>query len=119
MELFRASEDYLEAMLMLQKANGFIRSSDIAEKLKVTKPSVTYTTKRLRNEGYITMAKDGLITLTGEGLRVAEEVLERHTKITALLVSLGVSPETAEADACRIEHVISVETYDALCAKVK
>ena len=93
MKILRAAEDYLEAMLMMQKKHGYIRSIDIAEFLGVTKPSVTYTTKRLKENGYITMDKDGLITLTDSGMQI-----------------------TAETDACKMEHDLSEQSYRAICA---
>ena len=90
MQILRASEDYLEAMLMMQKEHGYVRSIDIAEKLGVTKPSVTYATKRLRENGYITMDKDGLITLTEQGMSIASSMLDRHHTLTRFLMALGV-----------------------------
>lgn len=119
MQILRASEDYLEAMLMLHEEHGYIRSIEIAEKLGVTKPSVSYATKRLRESGYITMDPDGLITLTETGMAVAKKMLERHETLTAFLTALGVDPETAEADACKMEHDISQATFDAICAHAK
>ncbi len=116
MEILRASEDYLESMLMMQLRHGYIRSIDVAEHLGVTKPSVTYATRRLKESGHITMDKDGLITLTADGMAVASKMLDRHKTLTAFLVALGVDSETAEADACRIEHDISQQSYDAICA---
>ena len=115
MQILRASEDYLEAMLMLQEEHGYIRSIEIAEKLGVTKPSVSYATKRLRESGYITMDADGLITLTDTGMSVAKKMLQRHETLTAFLIAIGVDPETAEADACKMEHDISQTTFDAIC----
>ncbi len=114
MKIQKSSEDYLETMLMLREEHGYIRSVDIAAHLGVTKPSVSYATKRLRENGYITMDKDGLITLTESGLEIAERIYERHKVLTQLLISLGVSPETARADACKIEHDLSVETFDVI-----
>lgn len=103
MKILRASEDYLEAMLMMQEKHGYIRSIDVAEHLGVTKPSVTYTTKRLRESGYITMDRDGLITLTESGMEIASKMLDRHHTLTRFLVAIGVDQKTAEQDACRIE----------------
>ena len=114
MKIQKSSEDYLETMLMLKEEHGYIRSVDIAAHLGVTKPSVSYATKRLRENGYITMDKDGLITLTESGLEIAERIYERHKVLTQLLISLGVSPETAREDACKIEHDLSVETFDVI-----
>ena len=115
MQILRAAEDYLEAMLMMQQKHGYIRSIDIAEQLGVTKPSVTYTTKRLRENGYITMDRDGLITLTPSGMDIASRMLDRHHTLTKFLMELGVDAETAEEDACKMEHDISEQTYAALC----
>lgn len=116
MQIMRASEDYLETMLMMKEKHGYIRSIDIAEHLGVTKPSVSYTTKRLRENGYITMDKDGLITLTESGMEIATRMLARHNALTRFLVALGVDEETAAADACKMEHDISQQTFDAICA---
>ena len=115
MQILRASEDYLEAMLMMQQEHGYIRSIDIADKLGVTKPSVTYATKRLRENGYITMDKDGLITLTEQGMAIAASMLDRHHTLTRFLMALGVDEETAESDACRLEHDLSQTSFDAIC----
>ena len=114
MKIQKSSEDYLETMLMLREEHGYIRSVDIAAHLGVTKPSVSYATKRLRENGYITMDKDGLITLTESGLEIAERIYERHKVLTQLLISLGVSPQTAREDACKIEHDLSPESFAAI-----
>ena len=114
MKIQKSSEDYLETMLMLREEHGYIRSVDIAAHLGVTKPSVSYATKRLRENGYITMDKDGLITLTESGLEIAERIYEQLKVLTQLLISLGVSPQTAREDACKIEHDLSVETFDVI-----
>ncbi|MDO4972720.1 MAG: metal-dependent transcriptional regulator [Eubacteriales bacterium] len=114
MKIQKAAEDYLEAMLMMREQHGYIRSIDVAEQIGVTKPSVSYATKRLRESGYITMDPDGLITLTDKGLEIAERMYERHKLLTKLLIRLGVDPETAREDACRIEHDLSVESFDAI-----
>lgn len=119
MEILRASEDYLEAMLMMKKKHGYVRSIDVAEFLGVTKPSVSYATKRLRESGHITMDKDGLITLTDTGMAVAASMLDRHKTLTAFLIDIGVDKETAEADACKIEHDISQQTFEAICRHAK
>lgn len=119
MEILRASEDYLEAMLMMKEKHGYVRSIDVAEFLGVTKPSVSYATKRLRESGHITMDKDGLITLTDTGMAVASSMLDRHKTLTAFLISIGVDKETAEADACKIEHDISQQTFEAICRHAK
>lgn len=115
MKILRAAEDYLEAMLMMRTRHGYIRSIDVAQYLGVTKPSVTYTTKRLRENGYITMNADGLITLTEAGEKIASSMLDRHKNLTGFLMALGVDEETAEMDACKMEHDISQKTYEAIC----
>lgn len=119
MKILRASEDYLEAMLMMKEKHGYIRSIDVAEQLGVTKPSVTYTTKRLRENGYITMDKDGLITLTDSGMEIASSMLDRHRALSGFLMALGVDEKTALQDACRIEHDISQQTFEAICRHVE
>ncbi len=100
---------------MMRDKHGYIRSIDVAETLGVTKPSVTYTTKRLRENGYITMDKDGLITLTDSGMAIASKMLDRHKRLSAFLIALGVDPITAQADACKMEHDVSEQTYEAIC----
>ena len=115
MRILESSEDYLEAMLMMQERFGYIRSIDIANELNVTKPSVSYATKRLRENGYITMDKDGLITLTEQGMAIAASMLDRHHTLTRFLMALGVDEETAESDACRLEHDLSQTSFDAIC----
>ena len=119
MVIQKASEDYLEAMLMMKNKHGYIRSIDVAEHLSVTKPSVSYATKKLRESGHITMDKDGLITLTDSGMKIAKAMLERHNTLTGFLVLIGVDEATAEADACRIEHDISPQTFAAICKHAK
>ncbi len=114
MKIQKSAEDYLEAMLMLKEERGYIRSIDIAAKLGVTKPSVSYATKRLRENGYITTDPAGMIVLTESGLEIAERIYERHELITKLFVKIGVSPEQAREDACKIEHDLSEETFAAV-----
>ena len=116
MNIHKSAEDYLEAMLMLKEERGYIRSIDVADKLGVTKPSVSYATKRLRENGYISFDPAGMIVLEPTGLEIAQRMLERHRLLTDLLIGLGVSPETAREDACKIEHDLSVETFDAIRA---
>lgn len=111
----KTTEDYLEAMLMIKKQKGYIRSIDVAMLLGVTKPSVTYTTKRLKEKGYITMDKDNAITITETGMIIAERTLNRHEILSEFFVSIGVNAETAKEDACKIEHDLSAETFDAFC----
>ena len=114
MDIRKSAEDYLEAMLMLRERHGYIRSVDIAKELGVTKPSVSYATKRLRENGFIRMDRDGLITLTDSGLEIASRIYERHQVLTNCLRLMGVSEDVARADACKIEHDVSQETFDAL-----
>lgn len=107
-------EDYLETILLLQKRNGHVRSIDIANELEYTKASVSIAMKGLREKKYITVTETGYIALTDSGLQKAENVLERHTLLANCLIRLGVSEEVAMEDACRIEHDISEETFEAL-----
>lgn len=107
-------EDYLETILLLQKNIGQVRSIDIANEMNFTKPSVSVAMKNLREKGYITMAENGYITLTESGKQRAENVLERHTILSNWLISIGVSKETALADACKVEHDLSEESFEAI-----
>lgn len=107
-------EDYLETILMLQKSRGQVRSIDIANEMNFTKPSVSVAMKNLREKGYITMDSTGYITLTEAGRQRAEDVLERHTILADLLMRIGVSKETALADACKVEHDLSEESFEAI-----
>lgn len=115
MQINKSAEDYLETMLILKEEHGYIRSVDIAAHLGVTKPSVSYATKNLRENGYITMASDGLITITDKGMEIAEKIYERHKILTRFFISIGVDPKIAQEDACKIEHDINPETFEALC----
>ncbi len=119
MKIMKSAEDYLEAMLMMQEKHGYIRSIDIAAELGVTKPSVSYATKRLREAGYINMAEDGHITLNPPDMEIAERIYERHRVLTRLLIELGVNEDTAREDACKIEHDLSVESFDAIKKHMK
>ena len=107
-------EDYLETILMLYKSTGQVRSIDIANEMNFTKPSVSIAMKNLREKGYITMADNGYITLTESGKERAESVLERHTILADLLISIGVNEETAREDACKLEHDLSEESFEAI-----
>lgn len=118
MQILKSSEDYLEAMLMMKEQHGYIRSVDIATELSVTKPSVSYATKRLRENGYISMDPDGRITLTEKGMAIAERIYTRHKMLATFLMCIGVEEDTARSDACRIEHDISDMTFQAICAHV-
>ena len=114
MKIQESAENYLEAILMLRQEKGAVRSIDIAGKLEFSKPSVSIAMKNLRENGYIEMDGDGLITLTPAGQEIAERVYERHVLLTNWLVRLGVDREPAVEDACRIEHVISAESFEAI-----
>ncbi len=107
-------EDYLETILLLQRKNGHVRSIDIANELNFTKASVSVAMKNLREKEYITMADTGHILLTASGMLRAENVLERHKVLSDWLISLGVSVEAALEDACKVEHDISEETFEAI-----
>ena len=107
-------EDYLETILMLYKSTGQVRSIDIANEMNFTKPSVSIAMKNLREKGYITMADNGYITLTESGKKRAESVFERHTILADLLISIGVNEETAREDACKVEHDLSEESFEAI-----
>ncbi len=112
-------EDYLEAMLILKEKNGYVRSIDVAAQLNVTKPSVTYTTKRLRERGLITMDRDNFIQITEDGMEIANKTYKRHVLLKNFFMRLGVPDKIAEEDACKVEHDLSAETFDALCAHVE
>ena len=114
MDIHESGEMYLEAILVLTKKNGYVRSIDVSEYLGYSKPSVSRAMGILRSGEYITMDKDGSITLTDSGLAIAEKIFERHTVLTRLLMNLGVSEETAAADACKMEHAISEESFKAI-----
>lgn len=110
----RTAEDYLKTILLLRGEKGYARSVDIAERLGVTKPTVSIQVRRLLEEGLVIADKDHMLTLTDEGQAVAETVLERNVTFQQLLEELGVSPETAAADACKMEHAVSAESFAAL-----
>lgn len=107
-------EDYLETILILGKRLSGVRSIDVANELGYSKPSVSVAMKKLKNLEYITVSEDGHISLTGTGKEIAEQVYECHTLLTDWLVYLGVNPEIAAADACKMEHDISKESYQAM-----
>ena len=110
----RSVEDYLETILVLSRRLPEVRSIDIAEEMNFTKASVSVSMKNLRTKGYIDMDTSKYITLTESGRRIAENILERHELISSWLVHLGVDKETALEDACRMEHTLSEETYEAI-----
>ena len=114
MTIRQSAEDYLEAMVMLRERHGYIRSIDVAERLGVTKPSVSYAVKRLRENGYLRMDVGGRITLTDKGEEIAQRVYERHRVLTEYLIEIGVSEAIAREDACKIEHDLSEETFAAI-----
>lgn len=114
MSVHESGEMYLEAILVLSQKNSFVRSVDVGEYLGYSKPSVSRAMRILRRENYIHMDKDGAITLTEEGRQIAEMIYERHTLLSELLIRLGVSEETAAADACKMEHAISDESFQAI-----
>lgn len=119
MSLHQSGEDYLEAILVLREKNGVVHSIDVAQHLGYSKPSVSRAVSLLRGEGYLTMEKDGRLELTQAGVEVARNIYERHRFLKQWLIHLGVSSETAEDDACKIEHNISDETFQCLkrCAE--
>ena len=119
MEVKESAENYLETIFVLSKTTNGVHAIDIASELGYSKPSVSIAMKRLRENGYITMDKDGLITLTDLGLSIAQNMYTRHKQLTQFLLSLGVSEETAREDACKMEHDISDETFEALCRHVE
>lgn len=115
MQMNESIENYLEMILMLQQKKGFARSIDIATELSVTKASVSHATKLLRQNGYITMEADGLITLSQSGHEIASKMLKRHRQLARFLMNLGVSEQAAFEDACKMEHDLSEETFNAIC----
>ena len=114
MKLHASGEDYLEAILILQEQKGMVRSVDVARHLDVSKPSVCHAVATLKGGGFLTMDEDYLLHLTDIGREVAEQIYEKHRFFTERLIAAGVDPETAERDACRIEHVISDESFQCL-----
>ena len=118
MQLQESGEMYLESIYVLSKKITNVRSVDISEYMGYSKPSVSRAVSLLKSGGYIVMDKDNFITLTDSGLEIAEKIYERHTVLTAMLVRMGVSEETASEDACRMEHAISDETFEAIKAHI-
>ena len=116
MKIQESAENYLEAILMLSVRKGEVHSVDIAAELEVSKPSVSVAMKKLRENGYIQVTGEGHIRLTELGREIAERIYERHTFLCQWLTALGVDPKIAAEDACRMEHVISAETFDAIRA---
>ena len=114
MSVHESGEMYLEAILVLSKKNGLVRSIDVSEYLGYSKPSVSRAVGILKSGNYITVDKDGSLALTETGKSIAEKIFERHTVLSRLLMKLGVSEETATADACKMEHAISDESFEAI-----
>ena len=119
MQIHQSAEDYLEAILMLKERKGAVRSIDIACELQFTKASVSVAMKKLRENGYIHMDKEGFITLTDAGMDIASHIYQRHKLLTRFFVELGVSPDVAAADACKVEHDLSDETFEKLLEHAK
>ena len=119
MKIQERAENYLEAIHVLTMRNGQVRSIDVAHYTGFSKPSISRAVGLLRDNGYVSIDQNGLLSLTEAGLKIAETIYERHTVLTDLLIKLGVSPETAAEDACRIEHVISAETFEKLKEHVR
>ncbi len=114
MKNFQSEEDYLERILMLKKANGHVRSIDIANDMNYSKPSVSIAMKKLKEKELISIDNDGFISLTNKGLDIANHVLEKHTIISSILINLGVDSETALEDACKIEHDLSDKAFEKI-----
>lgn len=114
MKLHTSGEDYLESVLILQKKLGMVRSVDVARHMGVSKPSVCVAVNTLKDGGFLTMDEDRFLHLTDVGRKVAEKIYERHCFFTEQLIAAGVDPKTAENDACRIEHVISTESFEKM-----
>lgn len=117
MKVMESAEDYLETILILSRTKEKVRSIDIVKQMNLSKPSVSVAMKKLRENGYIEMDSDGYITLNESGREIAEKIYEKHIFISEWLVDLGVSRDTALADACKIEHVLSDESFGAIKKK--
>ena len=115
MTIGRSAEDYLEAILMIHERQGYVRSTDVAEQLGISKPSVSNATKRLRESEYLATDPAGMLVLTPSGMEIASQIYARHRALTNFFIRIGVCPEQAREDACKIEHDISQETFEALC----
>ena len=119
MNIYESAEDYLAAILILRERQGTVRSIDVVHQLALTKPSVSVAMKRFRENGYIQMDNDGFITLLPPGEEIAQRIYGRHKLLTQFLVKLGVSEEAAAADACKMEHDLSEESYQKIIEHVK
>ena len=118
MQIHQSAEDYLECILKLSKTRPVVRSIDIANEMNFSKPSISVAMKNLRLNGYIQVDESGFITLTDTGMEIASSIYERHLLLTKWLIYLGVDSQVADSDACRIEHVLSPETYASLKAHI-
>lgn len=116
MNIHESAEDYLETILILKERKGLVRSIDIARELNFSKPSVSVAMKKLRENGYLEVDREGFITLLPPGEEIAQRIYTRHRLISRFLENLGVSPENAAADACKIEHDISAESFERIVA---
>ena len=119
MNIYKSAEDYLEAILKLREEHGMVRSIDIVRELGLSKPSISVAMKNLRENGYIQMGEDGYITLLPPGEEIAQRIYGRHKLLTQIFVQLGVSQETAAADACKVEHDLSEETFEKIKAHIE
>ena len=119
MNIYESAEDYLEQILMLLEQKGHARSVDIAAGLNVSKPSVSVAMKKLRENGYITMSSDSMISLTDKGYVIARKIYNRHQALTKYLIQIGVPEKTAREDACKIEHDLSEESFEAISRQIK
>ena len=116
MKIQESAENYLESIYMIHKKKGNVRSIDIVNELDLSKPSVSVAMKNLRENGYISMDSDGFIKLEAPGMEIANRIYGRHRKLTAFFIALGVDPDTAAKDACKVEHDLSEETYSKMIA---
>lgn len=114
MSVYKSGEDYLERILMLQNENGYVRAIDIASSMDFSRASVSVALKKLKNDGMLNVSKEGLIILTDKGNAKAISIYEKHTYITSFLMFLGVDEKTALEDACKIEHDLSIQSFDKL-----
>ena len=114
MKLYASGEDYLEAVLVLQRKQGMVRSVDLARHMGFSKPSISHAVGGLKNGGFLIVDDDGFLHLTAIGREVAEKIYERHLFFMEQLIAAGVDPKTAEADACRIEHTISQDSFEKI-----
>ena len=119
MNIYESAEDYLEQILMLLEQKGHARSIDIAAGLGVSKPSVSVAMKKLRENGYIKMSSDSLISLTDKGYAIARKIYDRHQALTKYLIQIGVPEDIAREDACKVEHDLSEESFAAICRQIR